>query len=108
MRSGLVPDRGDILFLDGGAGQRGRAPALIVSPRAYNRATGLALACPIIQTPGGYPFEVLLPGSLGIAGAVLADRPQSLDWRSRRPEFAAHAPKAVLEEIAAKIAVLLE
>ena len=49
-----------------------------------------------------------LPGSLGIAGAVLADRPQSLDWRSRRPEFAAHAPKAVLEEIAAKMAVLLE
>ena len=110
MRSGLAPNRADILFLDWsfGPSQSGRTPALIISPEAYNRLSGLVFVCPITQTVRGYPFEVILPKNLGIAGAVLADRPQSLNWQSCRPEFAARAPMAVLEETTAKIKSLLE
>jgi mRNA interferase MazF len=46
-----VPDTGDLVWLtfdpQAGHEQRGRRPALILSPRAYNAKTRLALACPV-------------------------------------------------------------
>ena len=50
----------------------GRRPALIISPYSYNARVGLALFCPLASKIKGYPFEVVLPESLG-SGAVLAD-----------------------------------
>ena len=60
-----VPDAGDLVWLtfdpQAGHEQRGRRPALILSPRAYNAKARLALACPITSHVKGYPFEVALP-----------------------------------------------
>ena len=54
-----APDRGDVVWLDfdpqTGREQRGRRPALILSPRSYNRLTGLALARPITSQVKGVP-----------------------------------------------------
>ena len=60
-----VPDRGDAVWLSfdpqAGHEQSGRRPAVVLSPRAYNTRTGLAIFCPVTSQIKGYPFEVVLP-----------------------------------------------
>lgn len=50
-----VPDRGDVVWLSfdpqSGREQAGRRPALVLSPRAYNQRTSLAILCPITSRP---------------------------------------------------------
>ncbi len=106
-----VPERGDLIWLSldpqAGHEQRGRRPALVLSPAAYNGKTGLALVCPLTSQVKGYPFEVALPEGLSVSGVVLSDQLRSLDWRVRRADFICKAPYRLLEEVVAKIAPLL-
>jgi len=88
--------------------QGGRRPALVVSPAAYNGKVGLALLCPITSQVKGYPFEVLLPQGLQIAGAILADQVKSLDWRARDAHRAGAVTPAVLSEVLHKLGLLLQ
>ena len=79
-----VPDRGDVVWLEldpqAGHEQAGVRPALVISPRLYNRRVGLALFCPLTTHIKGYPFEVELPPGLKAKGAILSDQIKSLDW----------------------------
>lgn len=106
-----IPDRGDIVWLQfnpqAGHEQSGRRPALVVSPKAYNAKVGLALFCPITSSVKGYPFEVLLPQKHKASGAILSDQVKSLDWRVHDAKKLARAPKDVLQEVLAKIQLLL-
>jgi mRNA interferase MazF len=87
--------------------QRGRRPALILSPRAYNSRARLASACPITSRAKGYPFEVALPAGGEITGVVLADHVKNLDWDARRAEFAGAAPSEILEDVRERLRPLL-
>ena len=106
-----VPDRGDVVRLtfdpQAGHEQRGRRPAVILSPKAYNARVGLALFCPITTQVKGYPFEVALPANLAVSGVVLADQVKSLDWLARRAEFVSRLPSGLVAEISQKLRVLL-
>lgn len=106
-----VPDAGDLVWLtfdpQAGHEQRGRRPALIVSPRAYNAKTRLAIACPVTSHAKGYPFEVPLPDDGGVRGVVLSDHVKNLDWDARRVEFAATAPVDVLADVRERLRALL-
>lgn len=113
MSSGpYIPARGDAIWLEfdpqAGREQAGRRPALVLSPTIYNRKSGLALVCPITSAIKGYPFEVAIPAGLALQGVVLADQLRSLDWRRRRAKFIAKIPNALMENVTAKIAALLE
>lgn len=106
-----MPDRGDVLWLTldprTGHEQSGRRPALVLSPSAYNAASGLAVMCPVTSRAKGYPYEVDL-GDVGpIQGVVLADQVRSLDWRARSAEFAAAASEAVVAEVMGKLRTLV-
>ena len=90
-----------------GREQAGRRPALVVSPRAYNRKVGLALLCPITSRTKGYPFEVAIPNGLNVAGVVLADQIKSLDWGVRRASFITALPTTTVEEVLEKVLLLL-
>lgn len=107
-----VPERGDVVWLtfqpQTGHEQRGRRPALVVSPAAYNGRVGLALLCPITRQVKGYPFEVVIPTGVGVEGAILADQVKSLDWRARQAEFLARLPSKVLTEVIGKLRVLID
>lgn len=98
-----VPKRGDLVWLtfdpQAGHEQAGRRPAFVLSPDAYNRKTGLFLVCPITSKMKGYPFEVPLPIGSGVSGVILVDQIKSLDWKSRRAEFAGKTSDAVLEDV---------
>ena len=107
---GYVPARGDIVWLQFnlpiGHEQAGLRPALVVSPAAYNGKVGLALMCPVTSLVKGYPFEVLLPATGKITGAVLADQVKSLDWQARKMGKAGTASDEVVAEVLGKIGVL--
>ena len=106
-----VPERGDIVWLQfnpqAGHEQTGIRPALVISPKVYNRKVGLGLFCPITSHVKGYPFEVLLPEGLKVRGAVLSDQIKSLDWRVRRAKRFAKAPSEVIGEVLAKVLTLV-
>jgi mRNA interferase MazF len=111
VRRGYVPDAGDLVWLtfdpQAGHEQRGRRPALILSPRAYNAKARLAIACPVTSQTKGYPFEVPLPGRGAITGAVLSDHVKNLDWQARRIVFEAKAPADVVTDVRERLRVLL-
>lgn len=106
-----VPDAGDLVWLtvdpQAGHEQRGRRPALILSPRVYNAKARLAIACPITSQVKGYPFEVPLPGGGTIVGVVLADHVRNLDWQARKVVFEAKAPADILTDVRERLRALL-
>jgi mRNA interferase MazF len=106
-----TPDRGDLVWLDfdpqAGREQAGRRPALVLSPRAYHQRAPYAVVCPITTRVKGYPFEVVLPAGLPIAGAVLADQVKSIDRHARRIEVAGRAPDEVVGDVGEKVRALL-
>jgi len=106
-----VPDAGDLVWLtldpQAGHEQRGRRPALILSPRIYNSKALLAIACPITNQIKGYPFEVPLPAGGKIAGVVLADHVKNLDWRACRVVFEAKAPAEIVTDVRERLRALL-
>jgi mRNA interferase MazF len=110
-RNATAPDQGDVVWLNhdpqAGHEQAGHRPALVLSPKAYNAATGLMLCCPITSQVKGYPFEVPLLGVRSVTGMVLADQMRSMDWQARGAKRAGRADDAVLNDVLAKLKVLL-
>lgn len=105
-----TPKRGDIVWLNFDP-QKGKEiqktrPALVISPQQYNSKTGLALFMPITSQVKGYPFEVLIETD-EVNGAILSDQIRSLDWRARKAKKFACAPESVVDDVLAKLKVLL-
>ena len=107
-----VPERGDAVWLDFeprmGHEQRGRRPAVVLSPAAYNLKVGLLLACPVTSQVKGYPFEVELPAGLPISGVILSDQVKSLDWRARRTELICRLPRSATDAVLGLLGALLK
>jgi mRNA interferase MazF len=111
VKTAFVPDAGDFVWLtfdpQAGREQAGRRPALVLSPKAYNVRSGLALACPVTNQAKGYPFEVAVPAGHGASGVILADHLKSIDWKACRAERIGRCPDELMEEVRAKLAALL-
>ena len=106
-----VPECGDVVWItlnpQAGREEAGRRPALVVSPQSYNGKVGLAIFCPVTGQIKGYPFEVLIPAGLPVAGAILSDQVKSLDWRARKAELICALPARTISEVLEKLATLL-
>ncbi len=110
MVKGYVPRAGDIIWLDfdpqAGREQAKRRPALVVTDETYNRASGLALVCPLTSRRKPYPFA--LPVTIDrVEGAVLVDHLKSLDWVARKATFHSHANAALLTKVRSYLGILL-
>jgi len=106
-----VPQCGDMVWItlnpQAGHEQAGRRPAAVLSPQSYNGKTGLAILCPVTNQVKGYPFEVLIPAGLPVAGAILSDQVKSLDWRARNAELVCTLPTETISEVLQKLVTLL-
>lgn len=110
MVSAYVPDAGDIVFFDFdpqvGREQAKRRPALVLTDSRYNRASGLAVVCPLTSKRKPYPFALSVTVDR-IEGAILVDRLKSLDWAGRRAEFHSRVGLPLLNRVRQYIGVLL-
>ncbi len=108
--------RGDIWLvgLDPAEGheQKGRRPVLIISPDAFNRVTKVPVVLPI--TSGGSfartaGFAVSLTGAgTKTTGVIRCDQPRALDLAARHGRKLENVPDAILDEVLAKVATILE
>jgi mRNA interferase MazF len=105
------PERGDFIWLDFtphvGTEQAGRRPALVLSPRDFNIATGLAVVCPVTNQLKGSKFEVPIPRGVKITGAVLSNQFRSIDWLARNAKFHSKANEELMWEVIGRIEAIL-
>jgi mRNA interferase MazF len=105
-----VPEAGDVAWLDfdpqAGREQGRRRPALVLTDKTYNRASGLVIVCPLTSKRKPYPFA--LPVVIDrVEGAVLVDHIKSLDWEARKAAFHSKADPVLLSKVRSYIGVLL-
>jgi mRNA interferase MazF len=110
MVAAYVPDAGDIVMMgfdpQVGREQAKRRPALVLTDQRYNRASGLAVVCPLTSKRKPYPFALPIIFDQ-IDGAVLVDQLKSMDWVGRKAKFRAKAEPALVGSVKQYIAVLL-
>lgn len=110
-KNSYIPERGDIIWMmfnpQAGHEQGGHRVAVVLSPKNYNKKTGLSIVCPITKEIKGYPFEVLLPIKLKTRGVILADQIKSQDWRAREASYKEKLPNNILNLVMEKLYLLL-
>jgi mRNA interferase MazF len=110
MVTAYVPEAGDIVMMEFdrqvGREQAKRRPALVLTDQRYNRASGLAIVCPLTSKRKPYPFA--LPITVDdVEGAVLVDQLKSLDWAGRKAKFHSKAESPLVNKVRQYVAVLL-
>ena len=102
-----IPQKGDLVILtfDPSAGheQQGRRPALILSNESFNKALGLAVACPITNTDRNFPFHVEVK-SENLTGFIMTEQIKSIDYKVRKAKFV----EKVNDEVLAKVLGITE
>ena len=92
--------------------QKGRRPVLVISPDAFNQVTKVPVVLPI--TSGGNfartaGFAVSLTGAgTKTTGVVRCDQPRALDLGARNGRKLEDVPDAIMDEVLAKVATILE
>ena len=107
------PDRGDLVEINfqPAAGREidKRRPAIVLSPLAYNRKTGICLAVPTTTdlTPG--PLWIPMPsGYLPRPSLILCDYLKSFDYRERSATFGTRVPDELVEQIVSNVMDLID
>jgi len=88
--------------------QKGRRPALVISSFLFNKATGLAIVCPLTNTDRGIPFHLPVPSSSSLTGFVMVEQVKSVDFNARRAKFIEKAPAQFIEDVVAIIDVFIK
>lgn len=105
------PERGDFVWVDftpqAGTEQAGRRPALVLSPRDFNIATGLFVVCPLTNTQTSSRFEVPVPKGVRLSGVVLSHQFRTLDWLARNASFHSKANEELMCEVLGRIEAIL-
>jgi len=98
-----IPEKGDFIVLtfdpQSGHEQKGRRPAIVISNKVFNKATGLAIVCPITNTNRGIPFHVLISEDSNLTGYVMTEQVKSIDYKSRKIKLIEKASDKILTEV---------
>jgi len=110
MAKQYIPERGDIVWTDfnpaAGHEQKGKRPAIILSPSAFNKKLLLALIAPITSRVKGHGFEVPFQ-SKKISGVVLCHQVKTIDFIERGLQFVEKAPAGVISDVLAKVKAII-
>lgn len=107
------PDRGDLIGMNfqpaAGRETDKRRPAVVLSPIAYKRQTGLCLAVPTTTDLSPGPFWLPVPpGLLPRPSLILCDYLKSYDYRERSAAFLAKADPALIDRIVSTVLDLID
>jgi mRNA interferase MazF len=110
MTSNYVPKRGDIIWTDFdpsvGKEQACKRPAIVLSPEPFNKQIQLALVAPITSTVRGHGFEVRLDKTT-TQGVVLCQQVKTIDYACRGIQFIEKAPQSIVNDVLARVRVLV-
>jgi len=97
-----IPQKGDLVILtfdpQAGHEQKGRRPALIISNEVFNKALGLAIACPITNTNRDFPFHVEIK-SQNLSGFIMTEQIKSIDYKARKVKFIEKVNDDILNQV---------
>jgi len=105
-----IPDRGHIIWLDFET-TKGKEigkyrPALVLSSKAYHKATGLLICCPISTSIRGANTEVAIH-NLEEPCVVASNLVTTMDWRKRKVKKIVKAENDVFEQVIARLIPLI-
>ena len=107
-----IPRKGDFVSLtfdpQSGHEQKGRRPALVISNYLFNRATNLAIVCPLTTTDRQIPFHLAVPPGAKVSGFVMVEQVKSIDYVARQAKFIQKAPSEIIEDALAILDVCLK
>lgn len=107
-----VPEKGDFITLSfdpqSGHEQKGRRPALVISNYLFNRATGLAIVCPLTNTNRNIPFHLPVLSKSSLTGFVMVEQVKSIDYNARQVKFVEKAPTDLVEDVIAIVDVCIK
>lgn len=107
-----IPAKGDFITLSfdpqSGHEQKGRRPAIVVSNYIFNKATGLAIVCPITNTNRKIPFHLAVPMESSLTGFIMVEQVKSIDFNSRNAKFVEKAPQELIDDVLAIIDVCIK
>lgn len=105
-----IPKRGDIIWTDfdpsAGHEQARKRPAIVISPKPFNAKIQLALVAPITSRVRGHGFEVQLENTK-TKGVILCQQVKTIDYDYRGVQFIEIAPESIMNEVLAKVRVLI-
>ena len=108
-----IPDRGDLVGMNfqPAAGREidKRRPAIVLSPRDYNRRTGLCVAVPTTSNLAPGPLWLPMPeGYLSVPSLILCDYVKSFDYRERAATFISNVPGPLIDQIVTNVIDLID
>ena len=107
-----IPAKGDFISVtfdpQSGHEQKGRRPAIVVSNFPFNKATGLAIVCPITNTNRKIPFHLPVPKPSSLTGFVMVEQVKAIDYKSRNARFLEKAKTGLLDDINAIVNACME
>lgn len=105
-----IPDRSHIIWLDfeptKGKEIGKYRPALVLSSKAYNKATGLLICCPISTNIRGAAIEVPI-NNLDSPSVVASNLVTTMDWKQRKAKKITIAETDVLDNVLSRIIPLI-
>lgn len=110
MPARAVPGQGDIVWIElegEGHEKQGKRPVLVISVKAANQRSGLAMLCPITNQIKRYPFEVVLPDGLKTSGVILTNQARTIDWKARKARVTETIPPEVLHQVIHHLLLIL-
>lgn len=106
-----LPDQGDLAWINFdpqiGREQAKNCPALVLTASDFNATTGLLVVCPVTRTERPWRTRVKLVGTITI-GFIMIEQMKSLDWLARGAAFIERVPQALLDDVKARIATMLD
>src|ERR1700722_7505251 len=98
-----IPEQGDIIWIDfdpsSGKEIMKRRPAYVLSRKAFNKHTELAIIAPITSKIKGIKLEVILPDGLSTNGSILIYQLKALDFINRNAKFIEKTPELIIKEV---------
>ncbi len=98
-----IPEKGDFVSVtfdpQSGHEQKGRRPALVVSNKVFNKATGLSIVCPITNRKRAIPFHIPIPEDFLLTGYIMVEQVKSIDFKSRNIKLIEKAPRSIMDDV---------
>jgi len=64
--------------------QKRSRPALVISNKIFNKATGFCIVCPITNTKRSYLFHVKIQKDSSLSGYIMVEQVKSNNYKARK------------------------